>query len=345
MKKAVFALLLGVLVQAAFSQSDTSQFLIPKRIYVGDTAELTFTFRSSFELFEENPDETEKNISLATLPFNFDTEEFTLHSLILKKNGPSYAAVFKFTPWKTGMISFPEFDLLSAMGKNSAVPLEIQTRPVEVYSVLQNGAEASLKPCASVLLLPGTIYFVWGMLILFIALVILAVSVAVHREKIMRFLFRTLLLSLYARNSRRALREMKRLEDKSEKFSGKEFALLFQKIMRKYLAERLGVSFETVTSSSITLTCQEAFGGFLSDEKLTAVEDVEGSFRRADYIRFAGGTGLLSNEERALFLKNGRELVKALDRQEKKPEAEEVSEAGSVGEKLSESSVKEVPNA
>lgn len=298
----------------AFSQSDTSQFVIPRKIFVGDIAELNFNFRSSFELFEEDPAVLEKELPLSSLPFSSDSEEFTIHSLILKRNGQLYTAVFKFTPWTPGSIRIPVFDLLSVMGKKSAVPLEIVTQPVDVQSILAEVSEAELKSCAGPLLLPGTIYLVWGMLFLFVALLALSIVIVIQREKLSLFLKNLSLSSAYARNSRRAQRELKRLENKSEKFNAEEFALLFQKIMRKYLSERLGFPFETITSSSIVLTVGEAFGGFLEDARLEAVEELEGAFRRADYIRFAGKNELLSEEERKNLIQIARSLIMSFEK-------------------------------
>ncbi|MCR5400756.1 MAG: hypothetical protein K6E78_04095 [Treponema sp.] len=325
MKKKLFSIFLFLLsLLPLFSDAqpnqEISQFLIPKRIYVGDIAELNYNFRSSLELFEENPEENEKNLDIFSLPFSCDTEDFTLHSLILKRNGEIYTAVFKFTPWVTGYVTIPPFDLLSVMGKKSAVPLEIKSQSIAVQSILASGTESELKPCAGPLLLPGTIYFVWGMLILFALLLALLVIIFIHREKIVSGIKNLALLSFYARNAQRALRELKRLEAKSEKFSAVEFSLLFQKILRKYLSGRLGLSFDSITSSKITSTCDQAFGGFLEGERLEAVEEVEGLFKRADYVRFAGKNQLLDSKERNYFIQTSRKLIMLFEKNNSKEE-------------------------
>ena len=41
---------------ASFTESDTMQIVMPKTIYVGDTAELRYTFRSAVDFFADMSD-------------------------------------------------------------------------------------------------------------------------------------------------------------------------------------------------------------------------------------------------------------------------------------------------
>lgn len=332
----VFAAFFFLALAEVFSDSETSEILIPKKIYVGDTAELRFTFRSSIELFEDSPGTDEKNIPLSNLPFDSDNSDFTLSGLTLQKNGFFYTVVFTFIPWRTGFVDIPSFDLLSLSGKNSAVPLLIDPNPVEVSSVLSNSEENEIRPPFSPLLVPGTVYFVWGIIILCVILfVILAVLIA-KRKDISGFFKRKMVQLSYAKNARRALRELKRLETKSGKFSDKEFAFLYQKIFRKYFSGRLGISFESVVSRDFPKAFLEATGGFMSEDRTEKSEEITGIFFRTDYIRFAEGSleserfpssensASFQDGERKRILEKGREVIFSFENN-KRPKEKDLS--------------------
>ncbi len=304
-----------------FPEPDFSQILIPKKIFVGDTAELRFSFRSSLELFEDSPESDEKFLSVEKLPYDADGEDLTVLRLALQRNGPFYTVVFTFIPWKTDAVDIPPFDLFSVMGKTSTVPLLIDPEPFEVSSILSRLSEDSPRPPLGPLLVPGTIYFVWALI--FAAVLVLALSVALlaRRKKICDFIKRTALLSSYAKNSRRALRELKRLEVKSENFSDAEFSLLYQKIFRKYFKGRLGSSFDSVSTNELSKAFHDATGGFMGGERESKMEEMCGIFHRTDYIRYASGSleskklpsrdfaAAFQDGERKSIVQSGRDFV------------------------------------
>ncbi len=332
----VFAAFFFLALSEAFSDSEASEILVPKKIYVGDTAELRFTFRSSIELFEDSPETDEKNIPLSNLPFDSDNSDFTLSKLALQKNGFFYTVVFTFIPWRTGFIDIPSFDLLSLSGKSPAVPLFIDPKPVEVSSVLSSPGENEIRPPVSPLLVPGTVYFVWGIIVFAVILLVFLAVAAVKRKDIISLFKRKMIQLSYAKNARRALRELKRLEAKSGKFGDKEFALLYQKIFRKYFSGRLGFSFGSVVSRDFPKAFSEATGGFMSEDRTEKSEEITGIFFRTDYIRFASGSleserfpssenaASFQDGERKRILEKGKEVIFAFENN-KRPKEKDLS--------------------
>ena len=313
------------LTVCAFSQEDFLQQVIPSRIFIGDTAEIRLTFDSSVDFFENDPENDEKSLSLEKLPYESDNDEFTVSKMVLQKNGSSYTVVFTLTPWVTGNITLPEFNLVSVATMTSSAPFKISPRPFEVRSVLSDEREEQFFPPIGPLLLPGTIYFVWLFIIVFLIFLLILIFLFVRRKKIMDFLKIKRLLLFYAKNAKRTLKELKKLEEKDKKISDIEFSSIFQKILRKYLQERLGYRFLTVSTKEFSMAFQNATGGFLSEERMEVAEEIEGAFRRTDYIRYAQGSldsqkfpssefaAVFQEGERKRILESARSLVNAFE--------------------------------
>ena len=277
------------LASAAVAQSDTSQILIPKRIFVGDTAELHFVFSSGLDFFADDDNVSEKHLLASTLPFKMENDDFTLRNAVIRKTGAQYSVVLTFIPWKVGLIDIPPFDLYAAVFGASAVPFMIDYAPIEVSSIMQ-GDDVPLKPFASPLLFPGTIYFVYAQIAVLLALLAFVVQMAIRWQKFSAKFRERRMLRRNARNARKAIRRLKKLARTSPKLSDVVFCSAIQKIFRDYLTERFGVPFGALTKNQFipvfnTLTAS-AVGGFALDNFEAIVE----IFTRTDYIRFARGS-------------------------------------------------------
>ena len=66
MKKIFLSIILLLSVFSVFSQSEIKQIVLPKRIYVGDTAQLHYTFRSGVDFFPDEEQLVEKKLILET---------------------------------------------------------------------------------------------------------------------------------------------------------------------------------------------------------------------------------------------------------------------------------------
>lgn len=331
LKKAFFVPLVIFGASAClFAQSDISQLVFPKRLYVGDTAELRYTFRSSIDFFNGDSASDELVLPVAAFPFQIDNREFSIEKASLQRNGDFYTVILTFIPWRTGIVDIPPFDLLSVLYGSAAVPVEINPQPFEVASVLPDGDDTQLRSSVPPLLIPGTMYVVYAVIFLCIVLLILIVKAAVSYSDVAAAVRAYMTLKNYAKNARRTLKSLRRLEKKGAQFSDEEFCAVFQTIMRGYLSVRFGSSFNACTSSLISASLEESTGGFMSDAKMAQAELLEGLFRRADYIRFAAGSAdsrrlpaeqysaAFRQNERSEFTKKARTVIQTFESPEPK---------------------------
>ena len=312
MMKKLFSVIFGfVFCLSVYAQSDVSQQVFPKRIFVGDTAEIRYNFRSSIDFFPENAETDEMNISLSSLPFETDNSEYTIQKVLLQRNGPSYTLIFTFIPWKTGKLKIQAFDLVKVLMGQSAVPFEIAVQSFEVLSILNN-EEPVLRPQASPLLLPGTIYIVYAAVIIALVLICEIVHLFVIRAKILQSLKNHFTLKNYAKNARRTLRHLKKLFKKNQLLSDSDYCRKLQILMRKYLTIRFGLNFFAFSTNQFVPGIEKATGGFLSDSKYEKLTSLNGLFTRCDYIRFAHISDLGENERESLYVQ-AREIVQVFE--------------------------------
>lgn len=309
-----------------FAQTETSQMVLPKRIYVGDTAELHYTFNSNVDFFPNEENLDEKPLVFEKLPFDYDNENFTLQKAVIQKNGLLYTVVLTFTPWKVGILDFPQFDLLAAVfGSSGAVPFLIDTKPVEISSILSKDEDSSLRGIKGPLLFPGTIYAVYAAFAVLVAAIIFIVHTIVKWQEISSRLKEKKILRMYAKNARNALRQFKKLEKNSLRVNDIAFCLAVQQIFRYYLTVRFGRKFDALSTEQISSAFEDLTGGTMSDFLRENVSSVQEIFRRADYIRFAHGSpdskrlpanvyaAELQPDERATIIANSRTIIKAFE--------------------------------
>lgn len=326
LRKSFCSLFLFFLSIFLYSQTETSQMVFPKKIYVGDTAELRFTFRSNVDFFPNEDTLDEKPLLLEKLPFATDNEDFTLIKGMIQRNGLLYTVVLTFSPWKIGYIDFPQIDLIPAVfGSDSTVPFMIDPEPVEIISILPKGEDSSLRGIRGPLLVPGTIYVVYAAIILFIALLIFIIQTIVRWQQISARMKEKKTLRLYAKNARNALRQFRKLEKNSSKINDVAFCLAVQQIFRFYLSVRFGRKFDCLSTDQIAPVFDDITAGTMNDFTRETVSSVVEIFRRADYLRFAHDSldskrqpqqvyeTKLQPDERKNMIANSRTIIKAFE--------------------------------
>lgn len=309
-----------------FSQTETSQMVLPKRIFVGDTAELHYTFNSNVDFFPNEENLDEKPLIFEKLPFDFDNENFTLQKAMIQKNGLLYTVVLIFTPWKVGILDFPQFDLLSAVfGNSNSVPFLIDPQPIEISSILTKDEDSSLRGIKGPLLFPGTIYVIYAAVVLFVAVLIFVLHTILKWKEISARFRQKKILRMYAKNARNALRQFRKLEKNSLRINDVAFCLAVQQIFRYYLTVRFGRKFDVLSTEQISSAFEELTSGTMSDFLRENVSSVQEIFRRADYIRFAHGSldskrepaqvyaAELQMDERITMIANSRTIIKAFE--------------------------------
>ena len=84
MKKSFFITLLFLFsLDFVFAQSYVSQVVLPKKIYVGDVAEIRVSFSSGIDFFADLPaNQIERNLNLSNLAIDVDNDDFLLKNAI-----------------------------------------------------------------------------------------------------------------------------------------------------------------------------------------------------------------------------------------------------------------------
>ena len=292
MKKLLILFYITICVCAVgFTEDDTTQVVMPKTIYVGDRAELSYTFRSAVDFFADMNDSIlSRKIPLKSLPFETDTDDYTILDASLERNGLLYTFRLFFIPWNTGSIDFPMFDISAAVYGGAAAPFIIDVQSVEVSSILQDQDEAQLRASMGPLLLPGTMYALYFAALLSVILLIVIFRLVVKRESV-RDAYKTWkLLRLYAKNAKELYRSLKRLERAGKKIDDAEFCTELQQLIRRYLDFRFGYRFSAVSSPAIMNTFEKIMAGAMSEKTQSGAMSLAAVLRRTDYVRYARGS-------------------------------------------------------
>ena len=291
MTKFASAAVLCVLLSAALhAQSDEVQSVLPKKIYVGDTVEVRYSFHSSADFFEdEDESRNSRKLDLKKLRIVTDCDDYTVTDVSLERNGLMYTLVFSFIPWATGTVDFPPFDLASSVFGVSSASFMIDLQPVTVSSLIQND-DTQLRPPAAPLLVPGTIYALYCIAVAAVIALILLIRLALkwqtirdsHRQKKLR--------RAYAKNARELFRRLRRLERNGSKLDDASFCAELQQAVRRYLETRFGYRFTSVSTSQLMNAFDSVSAGLMSLKKQSAAESFAGILHRTDYIRYARGS-------------------------------------------------------
>lgn len=260
----------------------TQQILIPKKVYIGDAAELRISFNSSDE------------ITSFSFDGGLDYSVYTIENTSLNKSGLNYYQIsINFVPWRTGDIKFPNL-ILETLQNNetqeSQVIENIKVDPISIVSLVEQNQITSLRGAKNPMLLPGTSYKLWGTLIFFVVLLIVIIRILVKHKQIALFIKNKKLEKKYKKNKKKTLKALQRLlknpKNKTENISDKEFAKAIQNLMRCYLETRFEFPFTRSAASEMYSDFIKATSDLASDEKLDAMEKVSGIFLRTDYIRY-----------------------------------------------------------
>ena len=299
----------------------SQQILLPKKVYIGDTAELRCPFNSDEVIFSQLTMNGPVEITTEVFTKKLDAQDFEILQLNLEKIGENYFQLtVTFKPWKTGNIIFPP----AKIGET-----EIIFEPVNVVSIIEQNSITSLKENTSPLLLPGTTYKVYGAIIIFIILMIVIIRLIVKRKKLAFFIQTRKLLRKYKKNRKITVKKLRQLTLAAEgenpgKISDKDFATEFQHILRNYMEVRFDYPFTKSASSELMKGFFTATNHILSAEKEEAFGDIVASFIRTDFIRYSENASF-GDGEKSEIVKTVIEKIEILERCE-----EDVDTTGAV---------------
>ena len=283
---------------AAQDSEGASQVLLPLDVYVGDHAEIRYTFRSAIDFFPG-----EKNLEKKELlnPFVGLEDNFSVVTGELYRNEMEYTVRFVIIPWKVGNIAFPSFDLNKAVGiSTESVKTEgdenvqevlqpeffISLYPIQIKSIVEKTNNHQMMPPVPPIIIPGTTYVIFLMVVAGIVFLILFFRFLLKFQTIKRKWNEYLRRRAFKKNAEETLKKIKKLY-KNTKLSDIEFCSILQNVTRKYLDFRFDQRFSAVSSSRIRQTFEKICFGDIPSSIAFSIEDLVAMFVRTDYIRYA----------------------------------------------------------
>lgn len=324
---------------------DTQQILLPKKVYIGDSAELRCTFNSNSLYLKDFVGSESVSLSLNAFTQELNSQDYNIQKITLSSAGVDYYQLsITFVPWKTGTIILPPYNVSANFDTSNpltsfslADQIEINFEPVNIVSIVEQNQVQGLSPSAPPMLLPGTSYKLYSALIIFVLFILLLIRSITKREQIAFFIRHKKLLWKYKKNRRLTIRALESLlkpvSKKNPAKNDKEFAEALQKILRNYLEVRFEYPFSKTVTSGFMGAFHKIFGGtedfssLMSEEKENACIKMTGIFTRSDYIRYSAGAALDEAERRDL-IEESEEAVAQLE--DDSPDAQTKKEASNV---------------
>lgn len=151
MKRWLCCIFLHLFTFAVFAlQQLPDPVLLPRDVYVGDVAELVFYHEIAV------PDQIrESGVTVSGDHFT-DTDEYHIEEVSLTWQGSAAEIRIRFVSWKTGVIELPPID--SGYGI-------IEVPPVTIASIVDRDGITSPAPARSPLLIPGTTWMLYGLVL------------------------------------------------------------------------------------------------------------------------------------------------------------------------------------
>ena len=310
------------------------QNLIPKQVYIGDSAQLLCSFNSNSEILKTLMADKDR-ITLPSENFvqDLDFTEYEIKEITLTKAGIDYYNLnVSFVPWRTGQLNFPDYRLFSEKIENQEIIIVFE--PFSISSLTEEKSITSIKDIESPLLLPGTIYKLYGGIIVFVILLIVVIRLIVKHKKITEFLKKRSSIRKYRRNKKQAVKQLNLLcKNKNEEDVAA--AEKIQKILRKYLDIRFDYPFSKTVTSQMNYAFEQLsnqinnppFEGdveeseekeeitLFSEKKLAACKEITAAFEKTDFIRFSPAHDF-KDEEKLSFVQKLIENIEILEEQE-----------------------------
>ena len=271
--------------------SELSQTLIPLEVFIGDEAELRYSFRSAVDFFPNADLAMEEEIDVSKFPFKTMLDTITLKSAFFSRDNMEYSISIHFIPWRPGVIEFPPFDLFSVLSlnekdKNKNISYSIVFDPIEIKSIVEKTNLREMQPQSPPFIVPGTTYIIFAIALAAALLFALLLRALIKFGDIKRWLTHMKIMRSYRRNSAVAVKKIKRLL-KNKKTSDIEFCAGLQNITRTYLAFRFDYPFESSSARGMRDAFLKICVGEIPPVIDNSVQDLTAMLIRTDYIRYA----------------------------------------------------------
>ena len=267
--------------------------LVPREVYVGDTAEFSFTTGAFNGTLEAGALVTVPDESISV------SADATVSSILVRRDASFSTVTVSFIPWTTGLLRLPSFTLKK---------IRVIPPPVRIYSIVEKTGISELEPPRSPLLVPGTTLILYA-LVAASAVALAAALVFVSRLR--RYLECNQEKIQSGRRLRLAMRELKGLERLLRKVGYLEWYALFAAALRRYFGNLLGEgpsSVLSLTASEIALLLRRSVA-FADIHTLSG--NVESLLAAIDGIRFSGRE---HEDSRVSDIAEARYLIELLEK-------------------------------
>ena len=275
--------------------------LVPREVFVGDSAELSFTTGVFNAALEPG---AEVLVPLGDVAVSSDA---TVESVAARRGDSSTTVMIRFVPWTTGLLRLPPFTLKK---------IRVVPPPVRISSLAEKTGQTALDPPRSPLLVPGTTLVLYALSAALIACLAFGAIVA---ARFRRYLALNEGRIRSGRRTKVAMRELKYLERRIHRTELAEWYALFSAALRRYLGTLL-LGNPAGLLSSTSREISEALS-FASRSRAPAEENsrerTDAAIARADAllsgidsIRFSGRTAA---DARQADVAEARALVLALE--------------------------------
>lgn len=260
----IFWVLYMLIAFPAFSESG---ILVPREVFVGDTAELSFETNAFASILASGS-------VLIVPPSDFAVSpDLTITGIQVKQGKDSGEVLVRFVPWVSGVLQIPPFSLK----KISVTPPQVR-----ISSLIEKTGRNVLESPRSPLLIPGTTYLVYGGIVLFLAAVLALLFVSV---KIRKYFSGTAGKKNSGRRVGIAIKQLKLLERKIKKSGQKEWYGKYAAILRSYFGSfctGASRSFSSATGAEVVARLSLKLGSN------AILADVQALLSRIDTARFSG---------------------------------------------------------
>ena len=121
------------------------QNLIPKQVYIGDSAQLLCSFNSNSEILKSLLAEKDIiSLPLENFATNLDFTQYDIKEITLAKAGIDYYNLnLSFVPWRTGPVQFPDYRLFTDKIENQEIVIIFE--PLSISSLTEEKSITSIK--------------------------------------------------------------------------------------------------------------------------------------------------------------------------------------------------------
>ncbi len=257
----------------------SQQVLIPKSVYIGDQAELRCTFKISSDYLKSLTQNGSVELALSGFSDNLNYEDYEILNVQLYSAGVDYYVLsVNFVPWKTDYIKLPDYCI------NEELKLNLAFEKIEVKSLLREKNTTTARGNVGPLLLPGTIYKIYGTSVALIVLLIVLIRVFVKRKAIASFIKKRRILRKYKKLKKNIIKNLKTFVKKDcSCLNLREDSVKLQNLFRNYLTER----FEKPFLQFSTVEIGNALDRMETKRFEALFNAVKTFFEKTDFFRYS----------------------------------------------------------